>query len=192
MFYSIIHYSMMTSEQLDHTWVDSSQSHLQPRTYFPGFKSFGNCKQFRHQITRPDFSLYLENIHDEEVIGPPHSRAPAPAVNLSGAAVRDLVTLRGEAGPGVGGVVARQRVLGPHRAGGASAPGHIAPSEPVVTPVSPDKALLAGEVKRQPLEAFLRELLSLWTQPVLVSASVVGRHGPARMDLRSGIPGVGT
>ena len=39
-----LYYCMMTSEQLDHTRVDSSQSHLQPRTYFPGFKSFGNCK----------------------------------------------------------------------------------------------------------------------------------------------------
>ena len=174
---------MMTSEQLDHTWVDSSQSHLHPRTYFPGFKSFGNCQQFRHH-TRPNLSsLYLENIHNEEVIGSPHTRAPAPAVNLSGAAVRDLVTLRGEAGPGVGRVVTRQRVLGPHGACGESALGHIGPIKPVVSPVSPDKALLASEVKRKPLETFLCELLSLWTQPVLVSASVVGRHGPARMDL---------
>ena len=88
---------MMTSEQLDHTWVDSSQSHLHPRTYFPGFKSFGNCQQFRHH-TRPNFlSLYLENIHNEEVIGSPHSRAPAPAVHLRGPAVGQLRAPRREA-----------------------------------------------------------------------------------------------
>ena len=90
--------------------------------------------------------LYLEDIHNEQVIGPPHARAPAPAVDLSGAAVLPLVTLRGEAGPGVGRVIAGQGVPGPHGAGGEGALGHVGPIEPVVSPIRPDKPLLACEV----------------------------------------------
>lgn len=139
----------------------------------------------------PDLLLYLEYIHNEQVIRPPHARAPAPAVYLSGAAVWELLTLRGEACPGVGGVIAGQGVLSPHGAGGDSSLGHVGAVEPVVSPVGPHKALLAGEVKRHHLEAFFCQFLSLWTQPVLISASVIGCDGQARVDLCSGLPGVG-
>ena len=70
--------------------------------------------------------------------------------------------------------------------------GHVGPIEPVIGPIRPDKALLAGEVERQPLETLLRELFSLWTQSVLVSAAVIGGDGPAGVDLSSCLPGVGT
>ena len=133
-------------------------------------------------------SVYLQDVHYQEVVGPPHTRAPALAVHLRGATVRDLLAPRRKTLPSISRVVPGDGVHGPLGPDGNGSLRHVGPIEPEVRPISPHKSLLSHEVQGHLLETLLRQIVGLGTESVLVSSPVVGCDGPGDVDLGANIP----